>query len=92
MVDLNIGEKIAKLRRDHHLTQEQLAERVNVSSKTVSNIENDNRVIRIDTLLQICRELGTTPNDLFGYKTEESHKLEQIKSLAMQIEVLTKGM
>ena len=36
-----IGEKIAELRKERKLTQEQLAEQMHVSSQAVSKWEND---------------------------------------------------
>ena len=38
---MNIGEKIRKARADAGLTQEQVAETLNVSRQTISNWEND---------------------------------------------------
>ena len=38
---MNIGEKIRKARADAGLTQEQVAEALNVSRQTISNWENE---------------------------------------------------
>ena len=35
-----LGEKILKMRKEHNLSQEQLAEKLNVSRQTISNWEN----------------------------------------------------
>ena len=40
MIQANIGSYIARKRREKNLTQEQLAERLGVSNKTISKWEN----------------------------------------------------
>ena len=50
---MNLGEKILKIRKDNKMSQEQLAEILNVTRQTVSNWENGNNYPDIETLINI---------------------------------------
>ena len=67
---MTIGEKIAQLRTDAKLSQEQFAEQICVSRQSVSKWEMDQALPQIDKVLQIC--------ELFGISTDELLQ-EQIK-------------
>ena len=49
-----IGVRIVERRKELQLTQEQIAERMNVSIQMISNIERGNKAIKIDNLLKLC--------------------------------------
>jgi transcriptional regulator with XRE-family HTH domain len=53
---MTIGNKIRSLRLEKGYSQEYLAEVLEVSQKTYSNIENDKSSIKIDTLIKIAEE------------------------------------
>ena len=53
---INIGIKLRKLRMQNGYSQEYLAEVLEVSQKTYSNMENDKSSISIDTLKKIAQE------------------------------------
>ena len=55
-----IGKRIQNRRKQLMLTQEQLAEMMNVSIQMVSNLERGNKAIRIDNLLRISEILGVS--------------------------------
>ena len=50
---MNLGDKILKIRKDNKMSQEQLAEVLNVTRQTVSNWENGNNYPDIETLINI---------------------------------------
>ena len=54
-----IGSRIQKRRKELSLTQEQLAERMDVSVQMISNLELGKKAIRPDNLVRICKILGT---------------------------------
>ncbi len=60
---MTIGEKIAKLRVAAELSQEQLAEKIDVSRQSVSKWEMDQAQPQIDKVLQLC--------ELFDVSTDE---------------------
>ena len=49
-----IGIRIAERRKELKLTQEQVAEGMNVSIQMISNIERGNKAIKIENLLKLC--------------------------------------
>ena len=59
------GLRIQSHRRRHHLTQEDLAERINRSTDTVSNIERGVSSTRIETAFHIAEVLGVPLIELF---------------------------
>ena len=53
-----IGQRIRKARIDNELTQENLAEKLNVSVAFVSRIERGNTHINLNRLTEICSILN----------------------------------
>jgi len=66
-----IGEKIKKLRLARGLTQEELAERTDLSRSFISQLESDKTSPSIDTLEVILRALGTDLKHFFSDFEEE---------------------
>ena len=54
----HIAASIRRHRLANHLTQEQLAEMMNVSIQMVSNLERGNKAIRIDNLVNLSQILN----------------------------------
>ncbi len=59
-----IGSYIAKKRREKNLTQEQLAEKIGVSNKTISKWENGKCMPDYSIIEQLCKELSVTISEL----------------------------
>ena len=59
-----IGNYIAKKRREKNLTQEQLAEKLGVSNKTISKWENGKCMPDYSIIEQLCEELSVTLSEL----------------------------
>lgn len=59
-----IGSYISKKRREKNLTQEQLAEKLGVSNKTISKWENGKCMPDHSIIEQVCRELSVTFSEL----------------------------
>ena len=59
-----IGSYIAKKRREKNLTQEQLAETLGVSNKTISKWENGKCMPDYSIIEQLCKELSITLSEL----------------------------
>lgn len=65
MIDyVSIGKRIKKNRRNRGITQEVLAERVNISIPHISRIENGSSFPSLQTLVDICNTLDITIDDL----------------------------
>ncbi|MBR4905664.1 MAG: helix-turn-helix domain-containing protein, partial [Clostridia bacterium] len=68
-----LGKRIAMLRKEKGLTQEQLAEKVGVSAQAVSKWENDISCPDITLLPLLADILGVTVDELLGVKPIEPH-------------------
>lgn len=70
----NLGEKIWRLREERGLSQEALAEKLDVSRQTVSNWENDKATPDAYKLRQLCEALGVSADELLetGDAAQES--------------------
>ncbi len=85
------GVFIAKKRKEKNLTQEQLAERLGVSNKTVSKWENGKCMPDYTVVESLCKELNITLSELLAGKETVAHgeKLyteDQVKLLLHQTE------
>ena len=58
MNQTTIGSYITKKRREKNLTQEQLAEKLGVSNKTISKWENGKCMPDYSIIEQLCKELS----------------------------------
>ena len=88
-----IGSYIAKKRREKNLTQEQLAEKLGVSNKTISKWENGKCMPDYSIIEQLCKELSVTLSELMdgGDATEDSVRIyddEQILDLLRRTQEL----
>lgn len=88
MDQLKIGRFIAECRKNENLTQLQLAEKLNITDRAVSKWENGKSLPDSSIMLDLCRILNITVNDLLnGEKTDmdnynknmEKNMLELIK-------------
>ena len=52
---MTLGDKLSKLRKENHYTQEQLADTLGVSRQAVSKWESDTAYPETDKLIRICR-------------------------------------
>ena len=59
-----IGEQIKFWRQQRSLTQEQLAEKVELTPGFISLMETGKKRASLETLLSVCRALNITTNDL----------------------------
>ncbi len=74
MNQANIGAYLARKRKEKNLTQEQLAEKLGVSNKTVSKWENGKCMPDYSIIESLCKELSVTLPELMDGEdeTEES--------------------
>ena len=68
---MDIGAKIKSLRLKYGLTQEELADRAELSKGFISQLERNLTSPSIITLIDILECLGTTPGEFFSEKSEE---------------------
>lgn len=72
-----IGKRIALIRKQNGITQEQLAEKAELSNVYISHIENSRSIPSLETLMKICSALDTTPDELLlGTKQDMENYLQ----------------
>lgn len=69
---MDIGEKIKRLRILNNLTQDELANRCDLSKGFISQIERNLTSPSIATLIDILEALGTNVNNFFNEEIEEA--------------------
>lgn len=73
MDQVKIGKFIKSLRKEKGYTQEQLANKLLVSPKTISKWECGNGNPEVSLMMSLCEELGITVNELLsGYRLKEN--------------------
>lgn len=72
---MTLGEKIQSLRKERHISQEQLAESLNVSRQTVSKWERDLATPDTDHIFRLSKYFEVSVED-FLYETLESKIVE----------------
>ena len=85
-----LGKKIKRMRINRGLTQEQLAEIVDVSQRTLSGIEIGENFVTAETLDKIITALNTTPEELFAtnHLKEKNILIEEIEN---SIQIIAKN-
>ncbi|KGM92852.1 transcriptional regulator [Clostridium novyi A str. 4552] len=73
MNQLSVGKFIARKRKEHNMTQEQLAEKIGVSNKSVSKWETGKCMPDYSVVQELCKELEITVAELMnGEEIEEN--------------------
>ena len=78
-----LGANIRGLRRENHITQEQLAEKLGVSCQSVSRWENDTCYPDMELLPALARIFAVSVDRLLGVSEEDKH--EKLMELLKQI-------
>ena len=73
-----IGKFIANCRKEQNLTQEQLAEKLGVSSKSISRWENGRTLPDYSIIKDLCKTLNISINELFSGEKIESKNFKEI--------------
>lgn len=60
------GEKIKRMRQNRGLTQEQLAEAIDISQRALSAIERGENFVTSETIDKLLKTLNTTSEELFS--------------------------
>ncbi|MBR2467024.1 MAG: helix-turn-helix transcriptional regulator [Clostridia bacterium] len=66
-----MGKRISTKRRELGITQEQLAERMDVSIQMISNLEGGKKAIRPENLVKLCAVLSTSADYILTGKRAE---------------------
>lgn len=77
----NVGERVGYYRRLHAMTQEELAERLNVSAQAVSKWEQKINLPDIMLLPEIADVFKISIDELFGMKVDKEPVFELVESV-----------
>ena len=85
MSNKSLGEMISILRKEKGMTQNDLAEKMNVTDKAVSKWERDLSCPDVNSIPKLAEILGTTVEELLNAqaKREEKNKADEIINLAL---------
>ncbi|MBR3763065.1 MAG: helix-turn-helix transcriptional regulator [Clostridia bacterium] len=61
-----MGKRIRERRKNMQLTQQALADQIDLSASFLGHIERGTRVLSVDTLVKLCTALRMCPNELLG--------------------------
>ena len=75
---MEFGEQIKQIRTDRNMTQEQFAEKINVTRQAVSNWENNRNLPDIEMLIQISSEFHVTLDQLILGGTNMNKMAEKL--------------
>ncbi len=76
---MNIGQKLLELRKSKQLSQEEVANQLNVTRQTVSKWETNQSVPDFDKILPICNLYGISANELLSGVKDEKDTNEDIE-------------
>ena len=86
MDQIKTGTFIAAMRKEHSLTQRQLADLLNISDKTVSKWETGKGLPEVSLMLPLCDILHITVNELLsGQKLTDSDYKQKTEEIIMDL-------
>lgn len=68
---MNLGKKLLELRKSKHLSQEEVAEKLNVTRQTISKWETDQSTPDFDKIIPLCELYEITADELLKGETSE---------------------
>lgn len=80
-----ISTMIREKRNSQNLTQEELAEKVNLSTGMIGQIEREETMPSIESLDAIIKELGIDPRSLFGDVPPSNTELAELYMIASRM-------
>ena len=84
MSNKNLGEMICSLRKEKAMTQNDLAEKMNVTDKAVSKWERNLSCPDVNSIPKLAEVLGVTVEELLNAQTkQEDNKVDGIINIAL---------
>ena len=80
-----VGQRIKSAREAKNLTQEELAEKVNLSTGMIGQIERGETMPSVESLDAIIKELGIDPRSLFGNIPPSNTELAELYMIACRM-------
>lgn len=74
---MDLGEKLFELRKEKNLTQDEAAEKLNVTRQTISKWETNQSAPDFDKIVPLCELYGISPNELLMGEKQATNKNEE---------------
>lgn len=87
---MTLGERLCKLRKEKGLSQEEAADKINVTRQTISKWELDQSLPDFDKIVPICKLYGITSDELLNGTTEKDNVYEDNINSRLTLEVRSK--
>ena len=85
MDQIKIGEFLKELRKEHNLSQEQLAEKFNVSSRSISRWENGNTMPDISVMIELADFYDIDIRELLRGERKSEQMDENLKETLVMV-------
>lgn len=87
---MTLGERLSKLRKEKGLSQEEAADKINVTRQTISKWELDQSLPDFDKIVPICKLYGISSDELLNGTTEKDNEYENNINSKLAVEVRSK--
>lgn len=85
----NLGKLIATKRKALKLSQEALAEILEIKTRTLSKIENGHTFISAKTLCKLCETFNSTPRSFFDFYGEPNDKNVKLNEITDKLTIIS---
>ena len=68
---MSLGERLLNLRKEKHLSQEEVADKINVSRQTIYKWESNIAIPRADNIMMMVKVFGISYDEMFAEEPEE---------------------
>lgn len=79
---MNFADNLKKIRKDHNLSQEQLAEKLGVTRQSVSKWESRQSYPEMDKVIQICNMFNYNMDELINADIKEVKETKESKNIS----------
>ena len=88
-IKICFGKRIKEVRKAKHITQEQLAEIIDINLRQMARIEAGESFFTAETLGRLCSALDITPEVLFAFPFGISSKSEAFTDFLSKLELIS---
>ena len=80
-----MGQRIMARRKALRFTQEELAEKIDVSTQMISNLELGKKAIRPENLAKVCKELNVSADYILIGSEKQNEEINQLIEKLMEL-------
>lgn len=79
------GERLKALRHEKKLTQEQLADKMELVKSSISSYENNTKYPSIEVLIKLCQYFGVSSDYLLGLSDKLEYEVSELDDEQLKI-------